>query len=355
MIAVHFVGARPNFPKLSAVYNQLSSIFESQVIVHTGQHYDYSLSESFFRELELPEPQVNFNVGSGREAIQIAKVLDKADTFLAENRYELMFVYGDVYSTLGATIAGVKNQIPVAHVESGLRSFDLTMPEEINRVLVDHASTLRFATTQDDFDNLIREGVDASSIFLVGNTMIDTLSKYKVKYIDESLTNNLNEIEDYVLVTLHRPSNIEDEIRLGEIWRELNLLSEQIKIVFPMHPRTRKQIDRICSVNTKIVTIDPLGYFEFIQLVMGASFVITDSGGIQEESSFLKVPCFTLRENTERPITIRLGTNHLIRVTDISNTHAMPRKEGKDIPFWDGNASQRIAVVVSDFLEGKRL
>jgi UDP-N-acetylglucosamine 2-epimerase (non-hydrolysing) len=352
--AAHFVGARPNFPKMSPVYTALKSVFDSQVVVHTGQHYDQKLSDTFFAELEIPEPVVNFGVGSGRESQQIAKVLEETDKFLSGKRFDAIFVYGDVYSAVGAALAGFKNEIPVVHVESGLRSGDLTMPEEINRILVDRCSTIRLATSQDGVDNLRQEGILDESIFLVGNTMIDTLHKYVSRAKEIPQTYIHGSIQKYALVTLHRPSNVNNLVQFTAIWKQLNLLAESIQVIFPMHPRTKSLLRDVGEIHPNISIVEPLSYLNFVNCMINSSFVLTDSGGIQEETSYLNIPCFTLRNNTERPITITLGSNILVGIDDIPTLPTRPRKVAKPIPFWDGNASTRIASVMSSFLESPK-
>ncbi|MDW8109407.1 MAG: UDP-N-acetylglucosamine 2-epimerase (non-hydrolyzing), partial [Candidatus Kryptonium sp.] len=307
-IVAHVVGARPNFMKAAPVVAGLRKYSNiEQIFIHTGQHYDENMSEIFFKQLELPRPDVNLNVGSGSHAVQTAEIMVRLENLLNEIKPQLVLVYGDVNSTLAGALVCAKLLIPVAHVESGLRSFDRTMPEEINRILTDHISDLLFTTSVDANENLVREGIPSEKIFLVGNTMIDTLVKLLPKA--ESLWNGDKFILDgneylaknYILVTLHRPSNVDNLEKLKDIVNILIDTSRDVSIIFPVHPRTRNNLNNLIknlNLNHKLHFTEPLGYLEFLALQRQAKLVITDSGGVQEETTYLGVPCLTLRSNT---------------------------------------------------------
>jgi UDP-N-acetylglucosamine 2-epimerase (non-hydrolysing) len=356
MQILHVVGARPNFMKAAPVLRALSAYPEvRQTLVHTGQHYDASMSEIFFRQLEMPEADVNLGVGSGTHSQQTAAVMTAFEPVVIERKPDLVLVYGDVNSTLAAALVCAKLAIPVAHVEAGLRSRDRSMPEEINRLLTDRLSDLLFTPSEDGDQNLLREGIPKSRIHLVGNAMIDTLVRLLPK-ADTNLPNGVN--GRFVLVTLHRPSNVDDPVWLRDLLATLTDLSGQLSVIFPVHPRTRQRLNELAvdhSANTRLHLLEPLPYLEFIGLQRGAAVVITDSGGIQEETTFLGIPCLTVRENTERPITISLGTNQLVgrdlrklrsSAEAILQQTSSPQNERKPVPLWDGRAAERIARII---------
>jgi UDP-N-acetylglucosamine 2-epimerase (non-hydrolysing) len=356
------VGARPNFMKAAPVLRALRNLDPdtATLLVHTGQHYDDEMSEVFIRELGLPEPDLFLGVGSGEHGEQTARALAGVAGVLEEHRPELVVVSGDVNSTLAAALAAVKLHIPVAHIESGLRSFDPRMPEEHNRKLTDHMSSILLAHSRSAVDNLAREGIDAGLVHLVGNTMIDSLlellprAEAAAPWKEHSL-----EPGGYGLVTLHRPALVDDSDLLGETVRALVRLSEHLPLVFPVHPRTLDRVeaqglDRIVE-GSRLTLTRPIGYIEFIGLESRAAFVLTDSGGVQEETSALGVPCFTLRDSTERPVTIEHGTNTLLGL-DPERIAEIPERLGRQaqpgaIPLWDGHAGERAAAVLAAFLE----
>ena len=335
----------------------------SQIMVYTGQHYDTNMSEVFFKQLGLPEPDVDLEVGSGSHAFQTAQIMMRIENALIEKKPDLVLVYGDVNSTVAAAMVCSKLLIPVGHVEAGLRSFDRTMPEEINRLLTDQISDLLFTPSREGDDNLLREGVAKEKTHFVGNVMIDTLVRLLPKVKFQGFRGSRFEAlsateESYALVTLHRPSNVDDPGMLVRIVKTLEEISMDLPVIFPIHPRTRQRIGDSglqISKKGKLYLIDPLGYLEFLFLQKNANFVITDSGGIQEETTFLGVPCLTVRENTERPITIAMGTNILVgqdmnllkeEVYKILDGHA---KQGTIPPLWDGKASERIADTILNY------
>ena len=356
------VGARPNFMKVGPVYFELKKHSRyTPLLIHTGQHYDKNLSEIFFEQLGFPKPDVYLGVGSGTHGVQTAKIMIAFEQFLLQEKPDLVLVAGDVNSTVACAIDAVKLHIPVAHLEAGLRSYDRRMPEEINRIETDCISSMLLTPSKDADENLIREGISKEKIFLVGNAMIDSLVKYE-KQAEHSKT--MDELglkkHSYALITLHRPSNVDDRDNLEIILDAFSEISKKIPLVFPMHPRTRKQLsvfgleEKVDAI-TNLKLIDPIGYLDFLKLEKYAQFVLTDSGGIQEETTVFGVPCLTLRENTERPITIELGTNQLVelnkdviiqKVTAILNG---TYKKGSIPPLWDGHTAQRIVQVMDTF------
>jgi UDP-N-acetylglucosamine 2-epimerase (non-hydrolysing) len=348
MHILHVVGARPNFMKAAPVLRALAQHSGmQQTLVHTGQHYDAAMSDVFFPQLGMPEPDVNLAVGSGSHAWQTAEIMTRLETVVLERKPDWVLVYGDVNSTVAAAIVCSKLLVPVGHVEAGLRSGDRTMPEEINRLVTDQLSDALFTPSADADQNLNREGIASSKIHLVGNVMIDTL----VRLLPLAEQQGLNELpERYVLVTLHRPSNVDDPPWLRGLLTTLSELSQDVTVVFPVHPRTRQRIAELgfSSRSPALHLLDPRPYLEFLALQKRASVVITDSGGIQEETTFLGVPCLTVRENTERPITVALGTNRLVGrdlkmlCKEVRRALAEPAKS-TSIPLWDGNAAHRIA------------
>ncbi|HMC30321.1 MAG TPA: UDP-N-acetylglucosamine 2-epimerase (non-hydrolyzing) [Candidatus Angelobacter sp.] len=362
MKLAHVVGARPNFmkaaPVLAAIRDHIGC---QQLLVHTGQHYHDNMSEIFFRHLGLPPVDLNLEVGSGSHAAQTAKVMLKFEEFVLQEKPDLVIVYGDVNSTIAAALVCAKLNIQVAHVEAGLRAFDRSMPEEINRILTDRISSYMFTPSQDANDNLVHEGTPPERIFLVGNVMIDTLVKLlpvaQERWPDMPAILDLPPGQwhdgEFGLITLHRPSNVDDIHWLERIVKVLEKIAERLPILFAVHPRTRERIGQIKFSAHRLIMIDPVGYLDFLALQQRAKFVITDSGGIQEETTWLGKPCFTLRENTERPITVTIGTNMLVgrdlvrlesAVSDLLRgkirPHGIP-------PLWDGKAAERIAQVLS--------
>jgi UDP-N-acetylglucosamine 2-epimerase (non-hydrolysing) len=353
MKIVHVVGARPNFMKVSPVMIALSRREGmTQSLVHTGQHYDENMSEVFFTQLGLSKPDMNLEVGSGSHAQQTARIMMGFEKVLEESRPDLVLVYGDVNSTLAASIVCAKMDVRVGHVEAGLRSYDRSMPEEVNRVLTDQVADILFTPSADADENLKREGIDASRIHFVGNVMIDTLVRLRPKaeqaWQQQATTLGLRE-GHFGLVTLHRASNVDDLGSLLALIEALAGISTRVPIVFPVHPRTRERLGNLTFNPRNIQFIEPVGYLEFMSLQSHARFVITDSGGIQEETTYLGVPCITMRKNTERPITLSLGTNTLIgddvgRLSSIiDEILAGGAKKGTIPPLWDGKASERIA------------
>jgi UDP-N-acetylglucosamine 2-epimerase (non-hydrolysing) len=317
-----------------------------QTLVHTGQHYDKNLSDVFFSQLDMPEPDVNLEVGSGSHAWQTAEVMTRFEPVVLERKPDVVVVYGDVNSTVAAALVCSKLRFRVAHVEAGLRSFDRTMPEEINRIVTDCLADMLFTPSEDGDINLQREGVPAEKIYLVGNVMIDSL----VQLLPAAMQCTRNGLpERYALVTLHRPSNVDDGESLQGILKALLEVNEQLEVVFPVHPRTRQRIDRFGINIERLHLLEPLPYIEFLALQRRAAVVITDSGGIQEETTYLGVPCLTLRSNTERPVTVTLGTNVLIGQdlkrlgSELSKILEGKGKKGTLPPLWDGHAAERIA------------
>jgi UDP-N-acetylglucosamine 2-epimerase (non-hydrolysing) len=351
---VHIVGARPNFMKIAPILAACAKRPGLRsTLVHTGQHYDEGMSTLFFEQLRIPRPDVNLEVGSGSHAAQTAAVLQRFEPVLLEYRPDLVLVVGDVNSTLACSLAAVKLGIAVAHVEAGLRSFDRTMPEETNRIVTDAISDLLFATEASGVDNLKREGVDPGRIHLVGNVMIDTLLAHRQAAAESAIVERLQLTgAPYAVLTLHRPANVDSVEPLRRILDPLVELAATMPIVFPVHPRTRGALTehaRLLASGRGIRLIDPLGYLDFVKLMSEARLVLTDSGGIQEETTILDVPCVTIRENTERPVTITHGTNRLAGTTSAGIRSGIadalaPRTRARALPpFWDGMAAERIA------------
>ena len=307
MKVLNVVGARPNFMKIAPIVDQMKQTPDlTGVLVHTGQHYDEGMSDVFFRDLGIPVPDIHLGVGSGTHAEQTARIMVEFEKVCLSEKPDLVVVVGDVNSTMACAIVAAKLLIPVAHVEAGLRSFDRAMPEEINRLVTDSLADLLFTTSRDADENLKREGVDPSKIHFVGNVMIDTLLKHREK----AAALRIEKPKQYALVTLHRPSNVDDPKVLGPILQALEEISRTMPVLFPIHPRTQKRVrDFGLSLNNGVRTMEPLGYLEFLNLESSATVVLTDSGGLQEETTILGVPCLTLRHNTERPVTITHGTN----------------------------------------------
>jgi UDP-N-acetylglucosamine 2-epimerase (non-hydrolysing) len=354
MHIVHVVGARPNFMKVAPVLPALAARGHQQTLVHTGQHYDVNLSDVIFQELGIPNPDVNLGVGSGSHADQTAQVLVGMERVLLEKKPDWLFVYGDVNSTVAAALAASKLGIDVAHVEAGLRSGDRSMPEEINRLLTDRLANLLLTPSADADANLSAEGVPPEWIKCVGNVMIDTLVRLlpltdRAPLIDALALRNGKGPRPFALVTLHRPSNVDEPASLRRLIAALRAVAEDMPVVFPMHPRTRARMAQHDIETDRLNILEPLGYLEFLGLQRHAAVVITDSGGIQEETTYLGVPCLTMRENTERPVTITTGTNQLIGrdmdrlVAEARRVRDGDTKRGGIPPLWDGRAAERIA------------
>jgi UDP-N-acetylglucosamine 2-epimerase (non-hydrolysing) len=342
---LHVVGARPNFVKAAPVLRAIREKSLRQTLVHTGQHYDRNMSDVFFTELEIPEPDFNLEVGSGSHASQTAEIMRRFEPVVTERKPDIVLVYGDVNSTVAAALVCSKLLIPVGHVEAGLRSFDRTMPEEINRMVTDRLSDVLFTPSEDGDLNLKREGVSSDAIHRVGNVMIDSL----IRLLPAARKAPNNGVpKRFALVTLHRPSNVDDSESLQRVLRSLLEVSEQLEIIFPVHPRTRLRIKEFGIAAERLHLFEPMPYIEFLSLQSRAAVVITDSGGIQEETTYLGVPCLTLRANTERPITVEMGTNVLVGDdkgkldAELKNILAGNAKKGVIPPLWDGRAGERI-------------
>lgn len=351
MHILHVVGARPNLMKVAPVLSALKQYSKiKQTLVHTGQHYDTNMSDVFFQQLEIPAPDANLGVGSGSHARQTADIMTRFEPVVVERKPDLVLVYGDVNSTVAAALVCSKLLIQVGHVEAGLRSFDRAMPEEINRLMTDQLADLLFTPSEDGDQNLEHEGIPASRIHRVGNVMIDSL----VRLLPAAMEKKLNGLPDrYVLVTLHRPANVDDDHTLKLILGCLLELNSQVKVVFPVHPRTRQRIADFRIDVSNLDLREPLPYIEFLALQRRATAVVTDSGGIQEETTYLKVPCLTLRNNTERPVTVTMGTNILVGQDggrlrgELIKILEGKQKQGKVPPLWDGRVGRRIAEILS--------
>jgi UDP-N-acetylglucosamine 2-epimerase (non-hydrolysing) len=356
MKTVHLiVGARPNFMKMAPLYKAFkneSSIFDVKLI-HTGQHYDERMSKFFFDDLGMPQPDAYLEVGSGSHAVQTARIMERYEAILRTDNPDLVIVAGDVNSTVACALDAVKLHIPVAHLEAGLRSFDRTMPEEINRILTDSISDFLLTPSLDGNKHLKNDGIPEDKIEFVGNIMIDSLVEHQAKAKQSTIRKDMKIQGDYVLITLHRPSNVDTEDGLITILNAFKKIGKKINLVFPMHPRTKKNIERLGLQETldtipNLYLAPPIGYYDFMHLQMNAKFLLTDSGGIQEESTYFGIPCLTLRPNTERPITITEGTNQLVELeTDAIIEKAFEILDGKvkkgKIPEkWDGQTAKRI-------------
>ena len=354
----HVVGARPNFMKAAPVIDALEERGVDQLVVHTGQHYDEKLSKVFFEDLGLPEPDINLGVGSGSHATQTAALLEGLERVVLEREPRAVVAYGDVNSTLAAALVCAKLEVPIVHVEAGLRSFDRSMPEEVNRVLTDQVSTLLLATSPEAYGHLADEGVSVDRVRFVGNPMIDTLLTNLDRLTPDALRAAHGLPDRYAVSTLHRPANVDDPATAELIVRALREVSRDITIVIPLHPRGREQLEAVGLETTDTLrVIEPLGYVDFLSLVRGAALVITDSGGVQEETTILDVPCLTVRPNTERPITISHGTNRLVEPPELieaakrvlSGEASYPEQRP---PLWDGHAGERCADAVLELLAG---
>lgn len=355
MKIINVAGARPNFMKIAPLMKQMREHPDVEpLLVHTGQHYDEKMSKLFFDELQIPKPDVDLGIGSASHSVQTAKIMIAFEQVLLQEKPDLVLVVGDVNSTIGCALPAVKLHIPVAHVEAGLRSFDRAMPEEINRVLTDSISEYLFTTEPSGTANLLREGIPEEHIHFVGNVMIDTLLANKAKADRSAILETLDlKPQTYALLTLHRPSNVDVKATFVRILNALEAIHPHVPIIFPIHPRTRKRIDEFgltARVNAmrNLHLIDPIGYLDFLKLMSEARLMLTDSGGIQEETTILNVPCVTLRENTERPITIERGTNTLVGTNAEQIVDASLRildgdaKLGQMPDLWDGHAAERI-------------
>lgn len=354
---LHVVGARPNFMKVAPVLRAAASqAGNSQLLVHTGQHYDDAMSEVFFRELDLPAPDMNLEVGSASHAVQTARIMTAFEPVLEEAKPDWVLVYGDVNSTVACALVAAKRGVRVAHVEAGLRSRDRSMPEEINRLLTDQLADLCLTPSRDGDENLRIEGIPESRIAFVGNVMVDTLLHLRGRAAERNTAQRLGlNGESYAFVTLHRPANVDEPAPLRELLLALDDLSRQMPVLFPIHPRTRARVTEFGmeGVASQVRLIDPLPYLDSISLVSGAALVLTDSGGLQEETTVLGVPCLTARPNTERPITITEGTNQLVPSTRsgigeaVSRVLSDPRSRTARRPEgWDGHAADRIMDVL---------
>ncbi len=359
-LVVHVTGARPNFPKVGPVWRALAARGVDQRLIHTGQHYDDRMSEIFFRQLDLPRPDANLGVGSGSHAVQTAHIMIALEEEFLAHPPALVMVYGDINSTVAAALVAAKLHIPMAHVEAGLRSFDMTMPEEINRRVTDQLCDLLFVTSPEAIDHLTREGMPTDAIHFVGNPMIDTLLANLDRLDTAGVRAEFDLPDRYAVATLHRPANVDSPDAVRALVEALHGVADLAPIYIPLHPRGRANLVAAgIEAHPGIHLMDPLGYLEFIAMVRGSALVLTDSGGVQEETTILGVPCLTMRPNTERPITITQGTNRLVQVEDLvaearialardpNAPHATP-------PLWDGHAGERIADIVVPWLAARR-
>ena len=351
-------GARPNFMKIAPIINAITKKSKtgtniSYRLIHTGQHYDEKMSHSFFHQLDIPDPDVNLECGGGSQAQQTGSIMIKFEKELIENPADLVLVVGDVTSTMACAIVAQKLHTKVAHVEAGIRSGDWSMPEEINRLVTDSISNFFFTTTESASQNLLKSGIDSSVVFFVGNTMIDTLITQIPKFKVPSFFENENlQTGNYFVLTLHRPNNVDDEMGLFQILTEIIQNTHDLPIIFPVHPRTRLQLNKLRLYHSKLILTDPMGYLEFNYLVKNAKAVITDSGGITEETTVMNVPCMTLRSSTERPETVTVGTNELLGTDPAKIKPALEKlfrgewKSGGIPDLWDGHTSERIVDII---------
>jgi len=354
-------GARPNFMKIAPIMRafEANGGFES-LLVHTGQHYDENMSRLFFEELEIPKPDINLEVGSASHTVQTAEIMKRFEPVVLDFKPDYVLVVGDVNSTIACGLVAVKLGVKLIHVEAGLRSFDRNMPEEINRLLTDSISDLLFVTEQSGIDNLRNEGIASDKVHFVGNVMIDTLMANKKKAEKSDVLKRLNlTAKEYAVITLHRPSNVDDPDKFEQIITAFEDIEKEMKLVFPIHPRTHNnhkgtELGNRLEAIENLILLEPVGYLDFLCLMSNSALVMTDSGGIQEETTILGVPCMTLRENTERPVTITEGTNRLVHITteDILKNYQQIRNSDKNsvcrIPkFWDGQAAKRIARIIA--------
>lgn len=357
---INVVGARPNFIKIAPIMSAYSQTNLQPMLVHTGQHYDERMSDLFFRELQIPKPDINLGVGSGSHAKQTAEIMTSFEGVLLEHKPDAVLVVGDVNSTIACGLVAVKLGVKLIHVEAGLRSFDITMPEEVNRILTDRISDFLFCTEQSGVDNLRREGAPEERIHLVGNVMIDTLRKNLSKAEASNVLEQLNvDRGAYAVLTLHRPSNVDDPATLGRLLDAIEVIQRDLPVIFPIHPRTRKNLmesglaPRVRELKG-LKLVDPQGYLDFLKLLSCARVVLTDSGGIQEETTILKIPCLTLRYNTERPITAETGSSYLVgndpqKILAAYAEIVAGRARAAEIPpLWDGQAADRIVRVLAE-------
>ena len=362
-IKVHLIlGARPNQMKVAPMFKALglSNRFNPMVI-NTGQHFDANMSAVFQNEFQMPPPFAELNIGSGSHAFQTGKIMAAYEELCQRDTPDWTMVFGDVNSTMACSLVAAKMNIPIAHAEAGLRSWDRSMPEEVNRIVTDSISTLLWTTTSEASANLTKEGHNDSDISLVGNLMIDSLVSMLPRIKKSRKYQDLGLVEkDYCVVTFHRPSNVDDVQTINILVDQLIQLSKRIKIVFPVHPRTMIALERLNLLDdlkkqSSIKLLDPLGYVDFLNLILHSSYVLSDSGGIQEETAYLGIPCFTARENTERQITIQHGLNKLTKIESIQETfeqYGSLRKTSEIIPFWDGNAAQRALTHLTGYIDG---
>jgi UDP-N-acetylglucosamine 2-epimerase (non-hydrolysing) len=361
---ISVVGARPNFMKVAPMHEAFQKYPSiSHRIVHTGQHYDANMSKIFFDDLELPHPDVYLGIGSGSHAVQTAKIMVEFEKIVLSEKPDMVIVVGDVNSTVACSLVCSKLLVPVAHVEAGLRSFDRMMPEEINRIITDSIADFLFVSERSGLKNLRNEGIPDSKVFFVGNVMIDSLIHFKEKAGRSTIRKTLGvEGKQYAIVTLHRPSNVDVQENLASILSMLEKISQRHAVIFPVHPRTRKMIGEFKLVkklrlNTNIILCDPLGYLDFLCLLESAALAITDSGGIQEETTYLGIPCFTMRENTERPATISEGTNKLMgfdyakTAVEAETVFHGKYKKGKIPELWDGQTAERITKIIAEKIQ----
>jgi UDP-N-acetylglucosamine 2-epimerase (non-hydrolysing) len=351
-------GARPNFMKIAPILNAISIAQKSghdisYRLIHTGQHFDKNMSDSFFEQLNIPQPNINLGAGGGTQSEQTAAIMIGYERVLTTNRTDLCLVVGDVTSTMACAIVAQKLHIPVAHVEAGIRSGDWSMPEEINRLVTDAITNYFFTTTPEASQNLRKNGVSDQKIFWVGNTMIDTLLSHKSRFRKPKFWDLLKlKKQSYLVMTLHRPANVDQETNLQCLIEEIIKNSNQLPIIFPTHPRTKKILDNIGIYHNNLHIVEPLGYLEFNFLVENAKAVITDSGGITEETTVMGIPCITLRDNTERPETVTIGTNELIGTNPLAIKPAMEKlfsgnwKKGEIPELWDGKTAERIVDII---------
>ena len=352
MLITIIAGARPNFMKVAPIIHEIKKYPKDKIdfrLIHTGQHYDKKLSETFFNQLNIPEPNKNLGVGSGSQAEQTARIMIEFEKELIENPTDIVLVVGDVTSTMACAIVAKKLQTRVVHVEGGIRSFDLSMPEEINRMVTDSITDYFYVTSEVAINNLINLGHKQEQIIFVGNTMIDTLISNLPRLKKPNIWSELNlKNKEFIVLTMHRPANVDEEIKLKMFLEEVINSSKEIPIVFPTHPRTKSILSKLDMEFKNLKIIEPLGYLEFNYLVKNSLCVITDSGGITEETTYLKIPCLTLRDNTERPETITEGTNELVGTNPKNINKALSKifngnwKEGSIPKFWDGNTAERI-------------
>jgi len=355
MRIAYVVGTRPNFVKMAPVISELRRQMEDcrHALIHTGQHYDRLMSDVFLEELSVPAPDHMLGVGSASHAVQTARIMERIEPVLVDESPDLIIVPGDVNSTMAAALVAVKLGIPVAHLESGLRSFDRTMPEEVNRIVADRFSDYLFLHSEEAIENLRAEGIANECIHFTGNTMIDSLVAMEERFRNANAAASLNmRPGNYLLVTLHRPALVDGPL-LTDVITYLSSVSRELPVLFPVHPRTRKMMGHMGLESVPSIRLtEPVSYLEFLSLEADARAVLTDSGGVQEETTYLNIPCFTLRDNTERPVTVRAGTNTLLglepkRITEIMPALARPKTITKPPPLWDGQAAKRIADIVA--------